>query len=54
MSSPPERPPEQPEPALGTRPMRVQKRIGAWVWVVIAVVFVVLVAVILAMGAGLW
>lgn len=34
--------------------MRVQTRIGAWVWVVIAVVFVVFLAVSLSIRAGLW
>jgi len=42
---------DQPAPDLRTRPMRTQRRLGVWVWIVIAVVFIIFVIVSIATRA---
>ena len=43
--------PDQPAPDLRTRPMRTQRRLGTWVWIVIAVVFIIFAIVSIATRA---
>ena len=43
--------PDQPAPDLHTRPVRTHRRLGRWVWIVIAVAFIVFVIVSIATRA---
>ena len=40
---------DQPAPDPRTRPMRTQRRLGGWVWIVIAVIFILFVIVSILM-----